>query len=118
MTGYVCHVSENIPGAVYIGRTNVRRRLAASPFANPFVIGQHGDRQMVLRKFGDFLNVLIWGGYHVEEFIALRGMPLACWCRRSDQTKTPGRACHGDVILQMLDRYTDDDLRSFIKEAK
>ena len=39
----VVHVNDEIEGAVYIGRKNNRRGLAASPFANPFPIGHDPD---------------------------------------------------------------------------
>jgi hypothetical protein len=108
--GYVCHINEQIDGAVYVGRVNGRKKLNASLFANPFVIGYQGDRATVIDKYRNYLRVLIWGGYHHEEFIALRGKPLACWCRKST-AKSP--ACHGDVILELLNQYTDDDIRAF-----
>eukprot|EP00972_Heterocapsa_arctica_P005086 755343-Heterocapsa_arctica.AAC.1 len=39
------------PGFVYIGRGSVKFGLPASKWQNPFVIGEQGDRQDVIRKF-------------------------------------------------------------------
>ena len=36
----VVHVNDNVPGAVYIGRENGRKRLKRSRWHNPYVIGK------------------------------------------------------------------------------
>lgn len=66
-------------GAVYIGR--------GSPWGNPFVIGQDGDRDEVCDRFDSEvlphlnLNPLI-------------GKDLVCFCKP--------RRCHGDSIVSAL----------------
>lgn len=65
--------------AVYIGR--------GSPWGNPFVIGQHGDRDEVCDKFEQFSLPAL-------DLAPLRGKDLVCWCK-------PAR-CHGDSILRAL----------------
>lgn len=67
--------------AVYIGRP--------SPFGNPFIIGQHGDRDEVIRLYADYLvsNPELMEKVRTE----LRGHDLVCWCAPEP--------CHGDVLL-------------------
>jgi hypothetical protein len=63
--------------AVYIGR--------GSPWGNPFVIGKHGDRAEVIRRFEcEVLPNL--------DVSSLRGKDLVCFCKP--------QACHGDAILR------------------
>jgi hypothetical protein len=64
-------------GAKYIGR--------GTPYGNPFVIGQHGNRDEVCNRFeAEVLPTL--------DVSALRGCDLLCFC-------APAR-CHGDSILK------------------
>jgi len=65
------------PDAIYIGR--------GSPWGNPFVIGRHGDRAEVIRRF----EVEVLPSLDVS---SLRGKNLVCYCKPL--------ACHGDLILQ------------------
>lgn len=75
---------ENAPGdAVYVGRP--------SQWGNPYVIGVHGTRTEVLRKFRDHLM-------SDPKLLArvkrdLRGKSLTCWC-------SP-KPCHGDILLEV-----------------
>jgi hypothetical protein len=115
----VIHVSEmdRFPDAVYIGRAMPRQRLRGSKWANPYKIGstdyanERGDdyhaplsrmdvidryRRRILGK-PELLNALP----------ELRGKPLACWCRRDGEAKSPHNLCHGDVLIELLNR-TDD----------
>jgi hypothetical protein len=112
--GYVCHVNEQIEGAVYIGRANGRLALKGSPLANTFVIGRHGDRAFCLTCYRSKLRDGLRQPAIVDALIAARGKPLACWCRRSREIRTDESACHADVILELLGRYTDDELRGFV----
>lgn len=80
-------------GGIYIGRrTGI---LPQSPYHNPFLIGSHGTREEVLRKFKEY-----W--FHPEQkalrwkaWKELPGKTLYCWCAPL--------ACHGDVIALYLD---------------
>lgn len=68
---------------VYIGRP--------SKFGNPFVIGQHGDRAQVIKRFEEWLlnqPRLIEAAKQ-----ELRGKNLVCWCAPL--------ACHGDVLIRI-----------------
>lgn len=116
---YVCHVNENIEGAVYIGREYRKRGydLDESPLRNMFVVGPDGTREQVIGDYRHLFTSKVVNGFFPEiihSLIAARGKPLACWCRKSTAQKP---ACHGDVIHEMLDRYTDDELRAFIRDA-
>jgi hypothetical protein len=103
----VVHVKDNIEGAVYIGRGNGRARLKASPFANPFKVATSTDRQSVIRRYEA----------HVIEcprlwtlLPSLRGKPLACWCRHEGEQVTDDNLCHGDVLVGLLNRYSDEEI--------
>jgi len=111
--GQVVHVNDAVAGAVYVGRRFNRRRLNTSPFANPYPIGSDrsvAGRSVSVELFRDMLSTstgLLWA------LPVLRGRPLACWCRHVDEERRPDNACHADVLLELLDQYTDDELRAF-----
>lgn len=69
--------------AVYIGR--------GSSFGNPFIIGQHGDRDEVCDKFEVFLLANPDLTKKVKR--ELKGKDLVCFC-------APKR-CHGDILLKV-----------------
>ena len=101
-----------IPDGVYIGRASARKKLAASPFANPFTIGRiWGNRARVVASYRAYLTTGP-GRPLLAELPALRGTPLMCWCRHDGETRTPANACHGDVLVELLNRYTDEELRA------
>ncbi len=112
MSGVVCHVNEidQLPDAIYIGRRANRFGLAESPFHNPFKVTDLG-REAVIREYIDYLirepNLL-------RRLPELRERPLACWCRRSDQTEPP---CHGDVLLGIMRMVPDELLTRLERNA-
>lgn len=112
MTTRVAHVNDQIEGAVYIGRANGRKRLKKSPFANPFPVKEHG-RAGAIALYGHWLLHGATGVDVLAMLPELRNAPaLACWCRRDGQEWTPETACHGDLIIEYLKRWTDDELRT------
>lgn len=117
----VIHIGEmsRFPDAVYIGRAMPRQRLAGSPLANPYKIGQDGKREEVVDLYLQWLINRVQNGYHetINALIAARGKPLACWCRHDGQAATEDTACHGDEIIWVLDHLDDDALRAF-KEGR
>lgn len=90
----VIHVNDMQPGDVYIGRANGRRRLKASPFANPFVIGKDGDRAEVIATYRAWL---LYQPDLLARLPELAGKRLACWCSPA--------ACHGDVLVELLNNH-------------
>lgn len=103
----VIHVNDmpNHPDAVYIGRANGRRGLKASPLANPYVVGKDGELSEVIEKYRAWTEDMITDApisFGIELSL-LVGKPLACWCRRDGEDRTPENACHGDVIIQILE---------------
>lgn len=109
-SGRVVHFNDNVPGAVYIGR--VMPRVAGSPLANRFKIGRDGTRAEVIAKYRVWLDGLLEDPRIVDALIACRDRPLACWCRHDGEAKTSENACHGDAILDLLARFTDNELRA------
>ena len=75
---------------VYIGR--------GSPFGNPFRIGDDGDRELVLSKFGIYFNQRLTDQSFRDKVLELKGKVLGCWCSPL--------ACHGDVIIEYLEHET------------
>jgi hypothetical protein len=47
----------------------------------------------------------------------LRGTALACWCRHDGEAPTPETACHEDVLVSLLDTYTDEEIRAMTDEV-
>ena len=93
----VVHVRDMRPGDIYIGRSAPRRGLTASPFANPFPIGEEHNRASVIAYFETWVRTsddpkAVYMREHLED---LRGKRLACWCR-------PANRCHGDVLVKIL----------------
>lgn len=81
------------PRYVYIGRANRSRGLRGSPLANPFKIGEDGDRAEVVALYRLMLNVRP----DLQALIpALAGKLLVCWC-----APLP---CHGDVLADLANQ--------------
>lgn len=70
------------PHDVYIGRP--------SKWGNPFVIGVHGTRADVIKKYDEWIRTR-------PELMAaigeLKGKRLGCWCHPEP--------CHGDVLAYL-----------------
>lgn len=89
----VIHVDQMQPGDIYIGRAVPRRKLKASKWANPFIIGVHGDREQVVQLHDAFIRAApYWFKRELEE---LKGKRLACWCSPE--------MCHGDVLAELAE---------------
>lgn len=72
--------------AEYIGRGSV--------WGNPFIIGKDGDRDLVIRKFQAYAE---WRLSKEPDWLEpLRGKDLSCYCAP--------QACHGDVIIYLLEK--------------
>lgn len=72
---------------VYIGR--------GTPFGNPYVIGQDGSREEVIRKHAvDFEYRIEHDAAFREKVLALRGKALGCHCMPL--------SCHGLTIVDWL----------------
>ena len=76
------------PGAIYVGRP--------SKWGNPFVIGQHGDREEVLRRYRKYL---LSRQDLLDALPELRGHDLECWCAPEP--------CHADILLEMANAEID-----------
>lgn len=67
---------------VYCGRPSI--------WANPFKIGQDGNRKEVIAKFKKYL---LANEELVDKLPELRGKILGCWCAP--------KACHCDVLADL-----------------
>lgn len=105
----IVHARDDVLGAVYIGRAAPRAKLKASLFASPYAIGASG-KQLTRGDALALYEFYLWlSGLLLPQLPELRGKPLACWCRHDGETEP---RCHGDILLAILDRFTDDELRS------
>ena len=103
----VIHV-DNMPShqdAVYIGLAAPQRGLERSFWSNPFVIGLDGDRQNVIRQYRAYIRYRLdrYPDTTCRELRALVGKPLACWCRHDGEARTADNACHGDVLVELIE---------------
>lgn len=69
---------------VYIGR--------GSKWGNPYIIGQHGDRSEVIRRYR---NYIVQNENLLKDLHELRGKTLVCFCAP--------RACHGDILCELVE---------------
>jgi hypothetical protein len=70
---------------VYIGR--------GGKWGNPFVIGKDGSREIVIKKYKEYL---LGNKELLESLKELEGKVLGCYCKPY--------GCHGDVLVEMLER--------------
>jgi hypothetical protein len=73
-----------VGAGAYIGR--------GSAWGNPYVIGKHGDRDEVIRKFREYASAVILD--RPDWLVPLEGRDLVCFCAPL--------ACHGDVLVEMI----------------
>ena len=76
---------------VYIGRP--------SKWGNPFIIGKDGNRKEVIRKYREWISLQ---SELLENLNELEGKRLGCHC-------SP-QACHGDVLVELLEHIITDEL--------
>lgn len=77
---------------VYIGRPG--------PFGNPFRIGEHGDRELVLSRYKAYFYRRLTEPEFRDKILALKGKVLGCWCKPL--------TCHGDVIVDYLENANNE----------
>lgn len=105
----IVHYSDCKDGGAYdyIGRAMPRKRIGASPLANPYKIGEDGDRAAVCRLYQSDLDktILKGSGPIYEALVDIRDrhlsgevVRLACWCTSEENLKRPHRQCHGQNI--------------------
>lgn len=94
----IVHVKQE-PYDVYIGRPSI--------FGNPFT---HIKDKNTLAQFivktreeaiSKYREWVVKQPHIIEEIMKLKGKRLGCWCKNS---KGVGKACHGDVIIEILNR--------------
>lgn len=72
-----------VPGAIYVGRPTM--------FGNPYVIGKHGTREEVVRRYEERVRS---NPVMLDQIVKqLKGKDLICWCAPN--------ACHADVLLKI-----------------
>ncbi len=80
---------------VYIGRAVPEHGIPASKWGNPFVMADDTDteRERVISAYREWVVAQPELMSSLDE---LRGQTLGCWCAP--------RACHGDVLVELLER--------------
>jgi hypothetical protein len=106
----VVHVNDQIEDAVYIGRPMPRRKIRASPFANPFKIEPGTTRSQAIKQYRERI---MGQPYLMHRLPELRGKALACWCRHDGEAWTRENSCHGDVLHHLLTVLTDQQLQAW-----
>ena len=106
----VVHVHDKVPGAVYIGRSHPRSGLRASFFQNLFRV-ENGRTHLGAVELYRQAQATVITPEFARQLRELRGKPLACWCRHDGEPRTDQNACHGDVLVGLLDRYSDAELQ-------
>lgn len=79
---------------IYVGRPN--------PLGNPFVIGRDGEREDVIAKYSEWLNVLLQDPDSIQsreigrltQLARKQDITLVCWCCPL--------ACHAEVIRDAI----------------
>jgi len=96
------------PNHVYVGRAGVvfidkeRFPKQASPFANPFKVSAKRTRTQAVAEYERFIRQMLKKNKKLaEQFVALRGKVLGCWCAPDD--------CHADVLVKMLAELDDEE---------
>ncbi len=77
---------------VYIGRVNSFKELPDSIWKNPYIIGNHGDREYCIEKYRLYLNTRPDLLKNVKQ---LAGKSLGCWCFPEN--------CHGNILKQLAE---------------
>lgn len=113
---HVVHISDGIRDAIYVGPVDGHAHLSPSPFANPFTEEDFGHRRLALMAYTEELR---FGALHylLALLPALRGKPLACRCRHHGEALTDDNVCHADILVRLLEMYTDDELRAMAVES-
>jgi hypothetical protein len=95
--------SKGFLNGYYVGRYNKTYKLSRSYLANPFTIGQDGDRTMVLVKYKQWLwqKIKEKDTAVCKELMKLSSLvkdgqqvTLTCWCNP--------QPCHADIIKSCL----------------
>lgn len=107
MTTRVVHVNDNVPDAVYIGRRNNRKRLPQSKWANPYML-RGRSRADAISLYG--YDITFGHLKHLQaDLHELAGKPLACHCRHDGEARTDDNACHGDVLVALIEELGLDE---------
>ena len=91
------------PFDVYIGRQHGKYHPKGdSIWHNPFITGQDGTREDVIRLYEEYIRArLQQGNISVRDLLRLRGKKLGCFCKPKD--------CHGDVLLKLIEEYSKQE---------
>jgi len=84
---------------VYIGRD---KNDEPGEFGNPFIIGEHGNRDTVLQKYKFyFIGRMKADPIFKQKVRDLKGKKLGCYCKPEK--------CHGDVIAAYLNNLPNEE---------
>ena len=94
----IYHMSFNFK-KLQIPLNTLQRIDRKTKWGNPFIIGKHGTREEVIKRYRIWLDEKLKEEPNFLE--PLRNLNLLCWCAPL--------ACHGDVILEKLYGKTKGD---------
>ena len=82
-------IARLMAGDLYIGRGSRQRGLLASPFSNPYKVGEYG-RVNAIHLFEQYLD----NSHDLVKLVpSLSGKRLVCHCSK-------GQSCHGDILIK------------------
>jgi hypothetical protein len=92
---------------VYVGRPVRRSRhaiaRAGSPWGNPFRPNDQPGLGSCLDRYRAWL---LSQPQLLALLPTLKGKVLACWCCHSVPADEPGRVCHAEILLDLVDELT------------
>jgi hypothetical protein len=65
----------------------------ASKWANPFKVEDHG-RDGCIQKYKEYI---LGNEELMKDLLSLKGKTLGCWCKPE--------ACHGDVLVELVEKF-------------
>lgn len=89
---------------VYIGRNT---RYGSTYWGNPFVVGVDGTREQCIAKYK---RALLRDSERMARLSELRGKRIACHCKASETSSAPDKACHGDVLADLVNNLNKRSL--------
>jgi len=93
---------KGVPYDEYIGRANGWLGLAASKWANPYVLKKEAERGSTLEAYRAYVESR---PDLIDALWELTGLTLACYCCTYSGGSLEGKKCHGIVLIELYNKY-------------
>ena len=100
------------PNNVYIGRKcivfidNKRYPEKDSIYANPYKVNTISKEEAITLYRTHLQKLIDTNTITMQDLIDLKGKNLGCWCVTGPKDKHHTVRCHGDIIVDMINKYT------------